>query len=149
MRRKPGPQLHIGPIEVDPPVVLAPMAGVTNAPFRRLARHHGAPPPADGSSVPGVYVCEMIGARALVNGDEKTRLLATFPDDENPRSIQLYGTDPEAVGEAVAMLVERLKSVQGSATGAAGSAGTRQLLISPGRNLAVMVRVRKGSVMVA
>ncbi len=99
--------LEIGPITVWPPVVLAPMAGVTNAPFRRLARHHGAPPPADGSSVPGVYVCEMIGARALVNGDEKTRLLATFPDDENPRSIQLYGTDPQAVGEAVAMLVER------------------------------------------
>jgi nifR3 family TIM-barrel protein len=99
--------LAIGPIDVWPPVVLAPMAGVTNAPFRRLARHHGAPPPTDGSSVPGVYVCEMIGARALVNGDEKTRLLATFPDDENPRSIQLYGTDPQAVGEAVAMLVER------------------------------------------
>jgi nifR3 family TIM-barrel protein len=99
--------LDLGPIRVWPPVVLAPMAGVTNAPFRRLSRRHGAPAPSDWSSVPGVYVCEMIGARALVNGDDKTRLLATFPADENPRSIQLYGTDPAAVGEAVAMLVER------------------------------------------
>ncbi len=99
--------LEIGPITVWPPVVLAPMAGVTNAPFRRLCRRHGAPAPDDGSSVPGVYVNEMIGARALVNGDEKTRLLASFPEDEHPRSIQLYGTDPAAVGQAVAMLVER------------------------------------------
>ncbi len=73
------------------------MAGVTNAPFRRLARRFGA----------GIYVCEMIGARALVDGDEKTNHLATFPEDESPRSIQLYGTDPGAVGEAVALLVER------------------------------------------
>ena len=47
----------------------------------------------------------MIGARSLVSGDEKTRMLATFPDDESPRSIQLYGTDHAAVGEAVSELV--------------------------------------------
>lgn len=78
--------------------MLAPMAGVTNAPFRRLCRRYGG---ARGS----LYVCEMIGARSLVSGDEKTRLLATFADDESPRSIQLYGTDHGAVGEAVAELV--------------------------------------------
>lgn len=50
-------------------------------------------------------MCEMIGARSLVSGDEKTRQLATFPGDESPRSIQLYGTDHGAVGEAVAELV--------------------------------------------
>ena len=100
-------ELSIGPIQVWPPVVLAPMAGVTNAPFRRLCRRHGASAPADGSTVPGIYVCEMIGARALVNGDEKTLQLASFPADEQPRSIQLYGTDPAAVGDAVALLVER------------------------------------------
>ncbi len=87
--------LQIGRLSVGPPVVLAPMAGVTNAPFRRLCRQFGA----------GIYVCEMIGARSLVDGDEKTRLLATFPEDESPRAIQLYGTDPGSVGEAVAHLV--------------------------------------------
>lgn len=71
------------------------MAGVTNAPFRRLCRQFGA----------GIYVCEMIGARSLIEGDEKTRHLATFPEDESPRSIQLYGTDAGSVGEAVAYLV--------------------------------------------
>jgi nifR3 family TIM-barrel protein len=87
--------LEVGPLTVWPPVVLAPMAGVTNAPFRRLCRQHGA----------GLYVNEMIGARALVSGDPKTSHLASFPPDESPRSIQLYGTAPDAVGEAVALLV--------------------------------------------
>ena len=88
--------IRIGPIPVDPPVVLAPMAGITNAPFRRLCREYGA----------GLYVSEMIGARGLVEGDEKTRALARFAPDETPRSIQLYGTDPGSLGEAVAYLVE-------------------------------------------
>lgn len=87
--------LEIGPLRIDPPVVLAPMAGVTNAPFRRLCREFGA----------GLYVSEMIGARALVEKNEKTLALARFEDDEVPRSIQLYGTDPEALGDAVAFLV--------------------------------------------
>lgn len=88
--------LTIGPLRVDPPVVLAPMAGVTNAPFRRLCREFGA----------GLYVSEMIGARGLIEGNEKTLALARFDDDEVPRSIQLYGTDPGALGEAVSYLVE-------------------------------------------
>jgi len=88
--------LHLGPLDVDPPVVLAPMAGVTNAPFRRLCREFGA----------GLYVSEMIGARGLVEGHEKTVELARFAQDEVPRSIQLYGTDPGALGEAVAVLVQ-------------------------------------------
>lgn len=87
--------LTIGPIQVDPPVVLAPMAGVTNAPFRRLCREFGA----------GLYVSEMIGARGLVEKNEKTLALARFDEDETPRSIQLYGTDPGSLGEAVAYLV--------------------------------------------
>ncbi|HSK05910.1 MAG TPA: tRNA dihydrouridine synthase DusB [Acidimicrobiia bacterium] len=88
--------LRLGALAVDPPVVLAPMAGITNAPFRRLCREYGA----------GLYVSEMIGARGLVEGDEKTRDLARFAPDENPRSVQLYGTDPGSLGEAVAYLVE-------------------------------------------
>lgn len=87
--------LRIGPLTVDPPVVLAPMAGVTNAPFRALCREFGA----------GLYVSEMIGARGLVEGNEKTLDLVRFGPDESPRSIQLYGTDPGALGEAVALLV--------------------------------------------
>src|SRR5262245_46659246 len=71
------------------------MAGVTNAPFRTLCRRFGA----------GLYVSEMITARALVEGNAKTLRLAEFAPDEKPRSLQLYGVDPLIVGEAVAWLV--------------------------------------------
>lgn len=87
--------VEIGPIRVWPPVVLAPMAGVTNAPFRTLCRRFGA----------GLYVSEMITARALVEGNEKTLRLAGFDPSETPRSLQLYGVDPHYVAEAVAWLV--------------------------------------------
>ncbi len=87
--------LAIGPIEVDLPVVLAPMAGVTNAPFRRLCRRFGA----------GLYVSEMISARALCEGNEKTDKLASFAPDETPRSLQLAGVDPDYIGRAVEQLV--------------------------------------------
>jgi nifR3 family TIM-barrel protein len=87
--------LKIGPLEVDPPVVLAPMAGVTNPAFRRLCRGFGA----------GLYVSEMVSARGLCQDDATTRRLAQFADDEPVKSIQLYGTDPRWVGEAVARVV--------------------------------------------
>lgn len=89
-------ELRIGPHRVDPPVVLAPMAGVTNAPFRRLCRSYGA----------GLYVSEMISARALVEGSDKTRQLASFAPDEFPRSLQLAAVDPHHAGEAVRWLVD-------------------------------------------
>jgi nifR3 family TIM-barrel protein len=87
--------IGIGPISVWPPVVLAPMAGVTNPPFRMLCRRFGA----------GLYVSEMITARALVEGNRKTLLLAGFAPEERTRSLQLYGVDPRYVGEAVRLLV--------------------------------------------
>ena len=87
--------VRVGPIAVSPPVVLAPMAGVTNAPFRRLCRGFGA----------ALYVSEMITARGLVEGHAKTRKLAGFAPDETPRSLQLYGTDPHYTAEAVRRLV--------------------------------------------
>ncbi len=87
--------VRLGPLVVDPPVVLAPMAGVTNYPFRRLCRRFGA----------GLYVSEMITARPLVEGARKARKLADFGPDESPRSLQLYGVDPYYVGEAVRWLV--------------------------------------------
>ena len=88
--------IPIGPITVWPPVVLAPMAGVTNPPFRTLCRRYGA----------GLYVSEMITARALVEGNRKTLLLAGFGPEETTRSLQLYGVDPRYVGEAVRLLVD-------------------------------------------
>jgi nifR3 family TIM-barrel protein len=80
---------------VSPPVVLAPMAGVTNYPFRAICRRFGA----------GLYVSEMITARPLVEGNQKTLKIADFGEDESPRSLQLYGVDPYYVGEAVKRLV--------------------------------------------
>jgi len=88
--------LKIGPIAVDPPVVLAPMAGVTNVAFRRLCRSYGA----------GLYVSEMVSARALVEGGARSTRMSAFGDDEPCRSIQLYGVDPAVVGEAVRRLVD-------------------------------------------
>ena len=88
--------LKIGPIEVDPPVVLAPMAGVTNAAFRRLCRSYGA----------GLYVSEMVSARALCERNERTASMVAFAADEEIRSVQLYGVDPHWVGEAVRRVVD-------------------------------------------
>ncbi len=87
--------LKLGPVAVDPPVVLAPMAGVTNVAFRRLCRTYGA----------GLYVSEMITARALVEGNAKTLAMAAFGEDEPVRSIQLCGVDPQVMGTAVRRLV--------------------------------------------
>lgn len=96
-RARPGEfaALRVGPLQTWPPVVLAPMAGVTNPPFRSLCRRFGA----------GLYVSEMITARALVEGNRKTLLLSEFAPDEAVRSLQLYGVDPRYVGEAVRFLV--------------------------------------------
>ncbi|MCU1373782.1 MAG: putative TIM-barrel protein nifR3 family [Actinomycetia bacterium] len=88
--------LKVGPLEVDPPVVLAPMAGVTNAPFRRLCRRYGA----------GLYVSEMVTARALVEANARTLRMVHFDDDERPRSVQLYGVNPVIMGQAVRYLVD-------------------------------------------
>ena len=88
--------LRIGPFPVDPPVVLAPMAGITNVAFRRLCREYGA----------GLYVCEMITSRALVERHPKTLEMITFDPDEHPRSMQLYGVDPETMAAAVRMIAD-------------------------------------------
>ncbi len=131
----PVPALRVGPLEVWPPVVLAPMAGITNAPFRRLCRrfgvaavrddgragrtvaerddgerHDGDEPSGDdgGREAPGhggLFVSEMITARGVAERNEKTLRMARFADDEPVRSIQLYGTDPRAMAEAARFLV--------------------------------------------
>jgi nifR3 family TIM-barrel protein len=88
--------LVLGGLAVWPPVVLAPMAGVTNYPFRKLARRFGA----------GLYVSEMITARGYLLGNRLTRLLASSRPDEKPRSVQIYGTDPVDLGEMARQLVD-------------------------------------------
>ncbi|MCI2419699.1 tRNA dihydrouridine synthase DusB [Saccharopolyspora sp. K220] len=94
--RPAAPAFQIGPYRVDPPVVLAPMAGITNVAFRRLCREYGA----------GLFVCEMITSRALVERHPKTLEMITFDPDEHPRSMQLYGVDPVTMGRAVRMIVD-------------------------------------------
>ncbi len=89
--------LRIGPIELGTPVVLAPMAGVTNRAFRRLCRRYGA----------ALLVSEMVNARALVEGNDRSSELTAFDDDETTRSLQLYGTDPATIAAAVALLTDR------------------------------------------
>jgi nifR3 family TIM-barrel protein len=86
--------LRLGRLAVTPPVVLAPMAGVTNAPFRRLCAEQGA----------GLYVCEMITSRGVVEGDRTSLQMLRFHPSEQVRSVQLYGVDPVYVGKAVSIL---------------------------------------------
>jgi len=90
------PELRIGPLAVDLPVVLAPMAGVTNAAYRSLCRSYGA----------GLYVSEMVSARALLEVNESTSRRAAFGADETVRSIQLYATHPDIVAAAARKLVD-------------------------------------------
>lgn len=87
--------LKIGTIAVDPPVVLAPMAGITNSAFRLLCRRYGG----------GLYVSEMITSRGLVERNGETMRMIRFAPGEETRSLQLYGVDPDTIGRAVAMVV--------------------------------------------
>jgi nifR3 family TIM-barrel protein len=89
--------LLIGTVAVDPPVILAPMAGVTNRAFRRLCRRHGG----------ALLVSEMVNARALVEGSRRSAEMTAFDHDETTRSIQLYGTDPEVIADAVRIVIDR------------------------------------------
>ena len=90
--------LRIGTFTPAAPVVLAPMAGVTNAAFRAMCR-------ADAPDL--VYVNEMVMATAVVYGNDKTRRMMTFGPDERPRSLQIYGSDPDMLGRAVHLVCDR------------------------------------------
>ena len=87
--------LTYGSHEIKVPVVLAPMAGITNTAYRRLCREYGG----------GLYVSEMITSRALVERTPESMRLITHHESEEIRSIQLYGVDPKTISEAVTMLV--------------------------------------------
>jgi nifR3 family TIM-barrel protein len=90
-------ELRIGGFAPAAPVVLAPMAGVTNAPFRTMCRRFGPDL---------IYVNEMVMATAVVHGNAKTEQMMTFTADERPRSLQVYGSDPYMLGEAVRTLCD-------------------------------------------
>lgn len=90
------PPLTLGGITVTTPVILAPMAGITNKAFRRLCREYGG----------GLYVSEMVTSRALVERSPESMRIISHDEDESVRSVQLYGVDPKTVGAAVRLLVE-------------------------------------------
>ncbi len=90
------PPLKLGKLTVETPVVLAPMAGVTNKAFRRLCREYGG----------GLYVTEMVTARALVERKPESMRIIEHDADEQIRSIQIYGVDAVNVGKAIRLVVE-------------------------------------------
>ncbi len=118
--------LRLGELTVATPVVLAPMAGITNAAFRQLCREQGAglyvyssrlaplvetPSPQAGRDAPpeghpGLYVCEMITSRGIVERIPKTFDMLRFDPGETVRSVQLYGVDPDVMARAAEILCE-------------------------------------------
>ena len=93
--------LRLGPLTIESPVVLAPMAGITNRAFRRLCREYGS---AGGSGASSLYVSEMITSRALIERGELTMKLIEHDPGESPRSTQLYTVDPVTAAAAVRIL---------------------------------------------
>jgi nifR3 family TIM-barrel protein len=91
------PALQYGKIAIDTPVVLAPMAGITNTAFRRLCREFGG----------GLYVSEMVTSRALVEQTEGSLRIIGHHESEEIRSVQLYGVDPVTISNAVKLLVDQ------------------------------------------
>ena len=87
--------LQYGKHRIEVPVVLAPMAGITNTAYRRLCQEYGG----------GLYVSEMVTSRALVERTEESMRLIGHHESEKIRSVQLYGVDPKTIGDAVTMLV--------------------------------------------
>ena len=92
--------LTLGPHHLPTPVVLAPMAGITNQAYRRLCREQLA---AGGGR--GVFVSEMVTSRALLERNDESMRLIRHDPGESPRSVQLYGVDPGTVAAAVRLLV--------------------------------------------
>ncbi|NLE79726.1 MAG: tRNA dihydrouridine synthase DusB [Rhodococcus sp.] len=95
--------LRIGSLELRSPVVLAPMAGITNVAFRTLCRELEIE---RSGSTSGLYVCEMVTARALVERQPATLHMTTFGPTETPRSLQLYTVDPDTTYAAAKMIVD-------------------------------------------
>jgi tRNA-dihydrouridine synthase B len=91
------PNLKIGPVELDSPVILAPMSGVTDLPFRRLVRRFGV----------GLVVSEMIASEAMIRQCRDSRKISTNCADESPMAVQLAGADPVVMAEAARLNEDR------------------------------------------
>ena len=89
--------MNIGGVEITDPVVLAPMSGVTDMPFRRLVKSCGV----------GLVVSEMIASKAMIHAAKKTMKMATHCAEEHPMSVQLAGCEPEVVAEAARLNEQR------------------------------------------
>lgn len=89
--------VDLGPLHIETPVMLSPMAGVTNWPFRSICRAYGPD---------GLYVAEMVTSRALVARNPKAFRLCRFAPTEEIRSLQLYGVDPNTTAQAAQMVVD-------------------------------------------
>lgn len=89
--------IQIGPVTIDDPVILAPMSGVTDMPFRRLVKHYGA----------GLVVSEMIASEAMIRATRQSMKMATNCAEEHPMSVQLAGCDPAVVAKAAKLNEDR------------------------------------------
>ncbi len=108
---RPPASIELGDIRVQTPVILAPMAGVTDAAFRKICREFGELPlreVPDLSNAPaGLYVAEMVTARALLEGSDRAWAMVQPDPTERIRSVQLYGTEPTSLAVAAGILVDR------------------------------------------
>ena len=91
--------LQIGDIKIENPVFLAPMAGITDLPYRCLIKEQGGC---------GLVYTEMVSAKGLVYGNQKTKELLTIDDKERPVALQLFGNQPEVLAEAAEIVVEEV-----------------------------------------
>src|SRR5271169_836935 len=89
--------VDIGPVRLEDPVILAPMSGVTDMPFRQMEKRDGA----------GLVVSEMIASAAMVRENRKTLLMAKNSPEEFPMSVQLAGCEPEVMAEAAKLNEDR------------------------------------------
>jgi len=89
--------LKIGPLSLDNPVVLAPMSGVSDMPFRRLVKRCGA----------GLVVSEMIASQAMIRANRQTMKMSSCCAEEFPMAVQLAGCEPEVMAEAARLNEDR------------------------------------------
>ena len=89
--------IDLGGLAISAPVILAPMSGVTDQPFRRLARSLGTP----------MVVSEMIASQAMVRENRQTLKMAELDGFGGPASVQLAGCDPTTMAEAAKLVVDR------------------------------------------
>ena len=90
-------KLKIGNVELENNIILAPMAGVTDLPFRKICKKYGNP---------GLVCNEMVSSKAIVYKDEKTLTMVKNDDEKRPISMQIFGSEPEVMGEATKFMCD-------------------------------------------